>query len=328
MRVAFWQASDDGSSWYRCELPAQALLWRDHKVWCSQLMPDSQIRNADVVVGSRVAQEGPLHVWKQMAQNGKRLILDLDDNYFAIPEDNPAHQPWAGVLQSNLREAISVSSRVVVASPALATVLSDYHSDVVVIPNGLNATLLQEPRDYHKPNPVVGWSGSPASLQEWSEPGFVRALNRVTQLPVKPRVRLVGTHLEAAHTRGLTTSGADAFEWTHHPMHYLARCNEFDLWVAPYRDNLFNSCKFPTKALEAGMLGIPLVVSAIRPYTEWIEHGVNGYLVKHDWEWGKYMKLLVENPELRQAVGQAARERASHNIMQSLGAQWETALSA
>jgi hypothetical protein len=36
--------------------------------------------------------------------------------------------------------------------------------------------------------------------------------------------------------------------------------------LAPYQGTPFNNAKFPTKALEAGFWGTPLIASDIRPY--------------------------------------------------------------
>jgi glycosyltransferase involved in cell wall biosynthesis len=89
-----------------------------------------------------------------------------------------------------------------------------------------------------------------------------------------------------------------------------------------------HNSKFATKWLESSVLGIPLIASDIEPYRTVIRHGENGFLVRREHEWGRYLKLLADDPELRQRVGMAARGEASGSIMQALHVQWQAALTA
>jgi glycosyltransferase involved in cell wall biosynthesis len=99
--------------------------------------------------------------------------------------------------------------------------------------------------------------------------------------------------------------------------------------VAPYRPTPFNQAKFPTKALEAGMLGIPLVASAIRPYADWITQEENGFKVLDSapWMWSRCLRRLIQSPDLRRRIGEAGRSRAAQNILQEIGRQWESVLT-
>ncbi|MGW0582621.1 LAGLIDADG family homing endonuclease [Streptomyces sp. NPDC002920] len=89
-----------------------------------------------------------------------------------------------------------------------------------------------------------------------------------------------------------------------------------------------HNSKFATKFLESSVLGIPLIASDIEPYRRLIRHGENGFLVRYEHEWGRLLKRLVDDPELRQRVGMTARGEASGSIMQALHVQWQAALSA
>jgi glycosyltransferase involved in cell wall biosynthesis len=105
--------------------------------------------------------------------------------------------------------------------------------------------------------------------------------------------------------------------------HYLHAVSEFDVWCAPYRSTPFNAAKFPTKWLEASVLGIPLIASDTEAYRRVIRHGENGFLVKHEHQWGKLLKQFVDDPGLRQRIGMTARGEASGSIMQALHHRWE-----
>jgi glycosyltransferase involved in cell wall biosynthesis len=333
LRAAFWSASNDGSSMYRCDLPAMALAWLGHTTWSSQILPATRKASSDVVVGARVAQPGALTVWKELRDAGKRLVLDLDDDYLHIdPTNKQAHKFWADPdMQARLLTAVHMSDRVTVVSEALAEIMRDHHPDVRVVPNGLHAGLLNHQRDYRPDTLVVGWAGTTSTL-----PGLgmvSRPMTRITAYTPPPSTgtsRVVAATLgvdpEHATAAGLP-EGTKSTGWVPHGQPYLARIAAFDVLLAPYPDTPFNTAKFPTKALESGILGIPLIASAIRPYTEWVTHGVDGYLVRHDHEWSRYLKALVDDPDRRQRMGAAARARASRNVLQDIALSWQDALT-
>lgn len=331
MRIAFWQASEDGSSWYRCEQPAQALRWRGHSVWSSKILPESQIRSADVVVGVRVAKPGPTSVWRRMALMGKRLIMDFDDDYFNINPDNAhAYGFWTEPeTRQSLIDNMQLAQTVTCVSGGLAAELRQYHPDVRVVPNGLHAQYLSAPRDYSPPRLTIGWAGTASTITEWEVPGFVRALGRILDYcPAggqPPRLQLVGATLETAARYGLSHPRIDAVEWVDPTERYLDAVRRFDIWVAPYRDNPYNRAKFPTKALEANALGIPLIASNIEPYRArpWVAH-----LVRDHHDWGRWLKTLVDSAAARELAGIHGRASAAGFTLQgAIADQWEAVLA-
>lgn len=296
-------------------------------MWCSEILPASRRRNADYFIGSRVAKDEPSRTWQQLKTRGKRLIVDFDDDYFHIDETNKAaHIYWNKELQNSLIRNIAISDVVTVVSETLAKVMREYHDNVKVVPNGLHASLLSAPRP-NNPNVRIGWAGTTSTLPELGL--AARALNKALDLNTpqgKPSLHIVGTSLEGAASQGVKHDRIQAVEWIEGHNRYLRACRFFDIWVAPYRDIPYNHAKFATKALEAGFLGIPLIASDITPYAEWIQHGKTGFIVRQPHEWGHYLKLLLENPDLRVQIGLQARAYASKYSLQGLGSQWEEAI--
>jgi glycosyltransferase involved in cell wall biosynthesis len=345
MDIAFWAASDDGSSWYRTSQPSQAMAWRGHRVWASMVLPDSRRKSADVVVGSRVARPGSLSVWRELDRAGKRLVLDLDDNYFAIePTNRAAYECWKpnGEAVRNLRLAMKIAETVTVTTSYLADVVraETGHGDVQVVPNGLHASLIGNVRSYDQRFPVVGWAGTGDTVRSLDL--VAKPLSRISRYRSKEgsqaSINLVGTTLGGAERLGVDVTRARAREWAYGPMEYLSAVSTFDVWVAPYRDTEYNRSKFPTKALEAAFLGVPLVASNIQPYQEWVyRHSGYGdplsralqcgvWLVDEPYEWSRALKKLVDRPDLRRIIGTAGRSVASRYTLQGLGETWENAL--
>ncbi|MDX2550100.1 glycosyltransferase family 4 protein [Streptomyces stelliscabiei] len=330
-RFHFWAADTAGSSYYRSTLPGISLQWLGHQVSGGMRLPHDW-RDLDALVGCRVAKPEPTQMWQHFKQEtNTRLVLDLDDDYFHIdPTNQHAAATWGRPMLQRLADNMALADLVTCCSEPLARVLRDYAADVRVIPNGLPAQLLGKPRDYRADGrPLsVGWAGTSSTVAELPE--AVRALNRIATYP-RPggvQVRIVGITAEHAMGLGLKGRGIGALGWVPSVDSYLQAVAEWDVWVAPYRDTAFNRAKFPTKWLESSVLGIPLIASDIEPYRTVIRHGENGFLVRHEHEWGRYLKQLVDDPELRQRVGMAARGEASGSIMQALHVQWQAALTA
>lgn len=338
MNIAFWAASEDGSSWYRCDQPANALRWREHTVWASKVLPESVRRWSDVIVASRVAKPGPTQVWHDLHAAGRHLVMDFDDDYWHLPP-GAARDAWTepGVLD-RLTANTRLAHRVTCASEGLAEVLRAIHPDVRVIPNGLHAQYLGAPRRYDSPHVRVGWAGTATSVTELHL--AARALNRIVDYDADGRALVDAVYLGATPDllaeQGIRVGRprVSSIEWVDGTEQYLRALMGVDVLVAPYRSSPFNDAKFPTKCLEAGMLGIPLVASDIRPYRDWVgdlaRPGENGvFLVDESrpYEWSRWLKALVDDPGLRAGVGAAGRARASANVLQDLGGLWESALT-
>jgi glycosyltransferase involved in cell wall biosynthesis len=332
VRIHWWTADGAGSGLYRGVLPAMALTWLGHDTSAGPRLPeDWREQGLDVVVGCRVAKPAVSRTWREMRDAGIRLVMDLDDDYFHLdPANAAAYQLWSQpVLRQGLIENLRLSDTVTCCSEPLAAVLRDYHDDVRVVPNGLPAQYLGQVRDYDPEVLSVGWAGTSSTVHELGVPGVVRALNRISayRRPSQVFVRLVGIDAPTAIGRGLRGDRLGALGWVENFGHYLQAVTEFDVWVAPYRDIPFNRAKFPTKYLEAAVLGIPLIASDIEPYRRVIRHGENGFLVRREHEWSKYLKKLADDPDLRRRIGMAARAEASGSILQAVNRQWEAALT-
>lgn len=341
----FLSAGNDGSANYRSLLPARAVSWlrlkehsptyartRPHSVYVSQQFNEDMHR-CDVIIGSRVAHPGAMPAWRALREEGKKLVLDLDDDYFHIDTSNgSAYAFWSTEMQGNLREAIELSDVVTVCSEGLAESIykTTLHPNIKVCENALDAGINGIVRDYDPELLTIGWAGT-ENTAAWL-PMIKDVINKAAKDDYGRRVFVEFIGCPAAYLGNmgfrLRRNFGKAIEFIFDPREYLTELSRIDILLAPYRSTAFTEAKFPTKALEAGKLGIPLIASAIRPYSEWIDHGVNGFLVRNNsqHEWGRYLGALIQDVGLRRKIGLAGRVRATRNSLQSyLGEAWEAA---
>lgn len=89
----------------------------------------------------------------------------------------------------------------------------------------------------------------------------------------------------------------------------------FDIFVLPSRTEGFGLV-----AVEAMMMGIPIIRSNVGGAYDQIEHGKDGYIFKNedDTELSKYIQTLTEDKDLRIRMGKNAKEKALNNFTENI----------
>ena len=108
--------------------------------------------------------------------------------------------------------------------------------------------------------------------------------------------------------------------WTRPVTTYASNYKKFDVSLAPIKNHIFNRVKSQLKVIEAGFHKKALIASNIGPYTIDLKHCLNkgsfvsdgnAFLVdenKNHSDWGKYIKKLIDNPNLVTDLGEALYE--------------------
>lgn len=86
-----------------------------------------------------------------------------------------------------------------------------------------------------------------------------------------------------------------------------------DVNLAPLENTLFNEAKSENKWMEAALVAVPTVASALGAFAETVESGVTGFLCSTESEWEEALLSLVDDPALRERVGHRALERCRTN---------------
>jgi glycosyltransferase involved in cell wall biosynthesis len=107
--------------------------------------------------------------------------------------------------------------------------------------------------------------------------------------------------------------------WTKPVDSYARNYSKFDISLAPIKNHVFNKLKSQLKVIEAGFYKKAIIASNVGPYTIDLKHAIdrgnftdgNALLVdenRNHSDWAKWIKKLVENPNMVQDMGERLYE--------------------
>ena len=107
--------------------------------------------------------------------------------------------------------------------------------------------------------------------------------------------------------------------WTKPVQSYATNYSKFDISLAPIKNHIFNRMKSQLKVIEAGFYKKAIIASDLGPYTIDLKHCLdngnfidgNALLVnenRNHSDWAKYIKKLVENPNMVKDMGERLYE--------------------
>jgi|GEM_PF-1580604 len=279
----------------------------------------------DVVIFYRVPAE--VQVLKAMAQvnaTGRLSIYEIDDLLFdqAYP---PPLETYGGYLDLNIylqlfkgMGSFNAAARYCRFGLASTQALADKLAPLVfggqcfLHRNGLDSLNMfrNKPIDPHKPTLDIFYgSGTMAHNSDFTDlalPAIGRILDEFpkTQLVIVGYLKLPSAFLKRYGNRVKQAPPAKNIKA------YWSMLEHADINLAVLHDDLINGCKSELKWFEAACVGIPSVLSTTANYRDVIKDGEDGLLAATSDDWYSHLKLLVEQPELRQKMAKAAQLRA------------------
>ncbi len=280
------------------------------------------ISDADLVI---IHRDYP-RFWKEYQSvisraraESKPVLYEIDDLLFEMPEDHSHREDYIAGLLAMLY-AIIEADTVTCSSKPLQEYLSEINPNTRLLNNYLNDQLwkFKDPRRIRQRNQpiVIGYMGGEThqfDLQLISK-ALLKIIDKYSGSVIlriwggKPPEEL----LSSPHSEWIPI-----YEENYGKFVQLFSQQEFDICIAPLRDNLFNRAKSPLKFLEYSALGVPGVYSQIPPYEIVVQHGINGFLASNDNDWEYYLTKLIENEDLRFQIADQAQKTVIDNWLLS-----------
>lgn len=316
LRILYLLADQTGCGWYRCLLPGiylRNLCGVDARAATS--LTDSVkefARDADILVVQRQLSDAVLDFLYRQRAMGKKIVCELDDDFWHLPMRNPAYRYYQAGGLMRLAQFIEAADAVTVSTEPLRQVVGTMHDNVIVLPNAVDPDLADTilASDGTEPTPHsgivrIGWSGS-----NFHEGDLDCAIDALITIARRPDVRLVffgWVPDRIARDVPVAKLERHPFVPTNRYYHAVAALR-LDIGLAPLCDNRFNESKSNLKYLEYSMFRVPTVASPVYPYTTTITDGEDGVLVKKNrhLEWLKQLTRLVEDTAERNRLGHNA----------------------
>ena len=290
-----------------------------------------------------------MFAWMRVAADkyGKKLVMDIDDNFLDVNESNPAikeigggqykikkgkyHATDATRKVTELAAMFSLCDAITVSTVPLKEKLHEHFQTV----HGIDVPIFVVPNA----NDINDWTFEPVAKKEGIVIGYMGGVSHHDDLKVvlpaikeiMEKYEFVGFQLmgqltfkdakkvfkgwpQALRSKVIMVSPTSTFqefpEWM--------SLQPWDIGIAPLTQDAFNECKSHIKWMEYSMYEIPTIASRVYPYYKdvlgrpTIEDGETGMLCEKD-DWVNIFTALIEDEGLRLSLGKNAKEAIIKN---------------
>jgi glycosyltransferase involved in cell wall biosynthesis len=266
-----------------------------------------------VLVNREATLMGPAVLERWVARLGKPLIYQLDDPLY-IPYRSPSNG-WLSYLKcfGKVATLCRLSSVVIANSPSHVAFAQRHNANVWEIPSVVDADTYTgwRPSVAADGRVCIGWSGSPstvANLQVIRDP--LRNLSRRDDVDVL----LIG-----ARDFGVPDVRYSGIQWRAETE--VEDLRRLDVGLVPVPRTPWTPHKFYLKLVQYMALGIAPVATPLGSNRVVVEHGVTGFLAGDDSAWRESVTRLVENRDLREAMGRRAAQVARDRFTLQVNAE-------
>lgn len=315
-----------------CKSNSIKMLWianEEYKIDCDILIYNKLIAT-------------PISKLKQLQSQGMKIIVDIDDHWI-LPISHAHYQGWmtktiegqqytnAELTEQHIRNADVVTC----TSLRLQEIIRPLNKNTVVIPNalpfseGIYQPGIREPHDKtvflyaggvsHLPDVQllsgkfqrIGSDSLMKSQAEFVIAGYEKVQQRLYH--TKDDYQQQNKNFVMKDVSGpydhmvniFKSTGCHKVLPTQPVTKYLSCYDTADVSLVPLVNNSWNSYKSVLKLLEAGCKKLPVICSAVAPYTDVVEFEQEGVMmVRHPDDWLKYIKYCIKNKNFVQDQGQ------------------------
>jgi glycosyltransferase involved in cell wall biosynthesis len=256
----------------------------------------------DVVFIQREAfMTGTTFFEKQFKRSGAKIIYDFDDAIWHH-DVSEANKKFAMLKRPEKTEhIIAMSDLVFAGNEYLLNYATQFNRAVKVVPTTIDTDeYIKKTTSINKQQICIGWSGSITTIKHFSL--AVSALEKLKQkYGNRIYFKVIGDESYSNETLGIK-----GITWNRETE--LNDLSEIEIGIMPLPDDEWSKGKCGLKGLQYMALEIPTIMSPVGVNTEIINEGVNGFLAADETEWVDKISMLIEDADLRQSIGKAARQ--------------------
>ena len=301
-----------------------------------------KIMEAEIIFCQRPADDSWYNLIKSAQKAGKIIVVDYDDNPFETSPWNPSYKYygteerfykfddgrevalWADGengfdIETNIRRrdlfraAFKKSDMVTCTTPILADTFKKINPNVKVLPNLIDFDMWTQEHEFKKNKIRIGWQGGASHYEDLYM--VAPAIREIIKKHKNVTFVFFGDMRFHGLFKDLPQDQIEWHSWVQHVAYpYKMQTLNLDIGICPLIDNVFNRNKSAIKYYEYSAINVPTVASDISPYSEVIDDGKDGLLVK-DGEWVLALEGLIKDTGARNKMAQLAYDnvRENHN---------------
>jgi hypothetical protein len=315
MTRIYLNIADRGAcSYYRARLPARhctdELEAEGIELVCSEELDGSD--NYDAYIFHRLIHPHFMPYMEQLKKQGKKIVIELDDDVWHIPQWNPAAKVFGQIEIDSLNWTLDLADEIWVSTSLLGSVV-DRGDKVRVLPNLIDPSDYPQPEKHEDGRVRILWAGSihhdedlrviapavetvieqygskvqflffghwPEALSQWMRIKYTNLATSVPRRDLAPSLAYVDPVDLTEYPNTLCGLGAD-------------------IGICPLVDCQFNLSKSGIKAMEYTLAGAVPLATDLPPYAA-LAPGILT-VRSHNWiaEWVHTLDWLICNEAAR-----------------------------
>ncbi len=237
----------------------------------------------------------PLEFWF-LRRYSKSLIYDFDD---AIMYRDSQHiNPDSRQRLQRFNRTVHNADWVIAGNQYLREKVP--HGRVSIIPTPIDMQRYHA-KIYRNEEKVVtlGWIGSKSTLAYLLD--LKGVLEEIGRNFINVQLKIVcDTFFDCRHLHVIKKS------WRYEEE--IEDLHSFDIGLMPLSDDPWSRGKCAFKLLQYLAVGVPVVASPVGMNSEIVHNHRNGFLALNEHDWLEWLKLLIQDPDLRRRLGRKGRE--------------------
>jgi len=236
---------------------------------------------------------------RRLSKANTKFVYDFDDAIWLLDvSDANKNLSWLKD-PSKTQHIIQLAHHVIAGNAFLAGYAQQWNRTVDVIPTVIDTDLYKSSRIERQKEVIIGWSGSQTTNKH-----FKLAIGFLTKLKEKYGDQI---KIMTITERRIDTNGLEVEYVSWDKSREVQNLDQIDIGIMPLPDDEWSKGKCGFKGIQYMSLSKPAVMSPVGVNPEIVEHGVSGFLPANEDEWVECLSTLIDSPELRTQMGEAAR---------------------
>jgi len=260
---------------------------KDWDITITGVLDTRKLTDYNIAIMQRQYKADVFYPILAMKKNGTKLIYEIDDDLFNVPDWNPASKVLGKkAVQDNIKYFLSNVHAIFTTTEHLKNLYKNYCEHIYVLPNSIDFKVINK-APCNSAKRVITWQGSQSHDRDVSL--MLPALKEVAKRnDVFIKLWQIKTDIPEAYQVPYVPFAA-----------FYQMFSQLDgyLGLAPLTTVFFNKSKSNLKWLEYTVHGMATIASKVGPYADSIEDGKTGILIEDNHDWLDAINYLLDNPE-------------------------------